>query len=599
MREVLTMTYYEKNAGDLIHEGIYDNAYNFIDNATKNIGSYNALTYFDSQISYDEFKEKVNIYANNLLDFGLEKGGSITLLMPNTPEIVYYFYACWKLGIMVFPVDPRTNSEGIKAIINESNSKILVAILDKYAEKVSPIIDKIDVEKIVIVGPTDSMGKSLKESLGKCVYKYKEFYLNIVDRDFASDRIIMNKNFINLQNKGDLKPVYSREPLGMPAAGLFTSGTEGSPKLALHSHEAYNAKAKQIELALPNAVPGDKFLGIIPFFSAYGSFSGMHNCLYRGMDIILIPQFKPAEVPDLVFKYKPSTVIGVPNYWHDFKERIEELMTQYGFNDLYFLKYAISGGDKQSSSDVADMISIFKKYSPNCVFLRGYGSTEVGGASAVTVDNEDYENYEYTGIPMPGTKYFIQKEKDSECGEICISDPSLMIGYLNNEEETNRSIVNINNERYMRMGDLFSDDDLERLYFQGRIKRTVMRPDGHTVHVTPIEDVLNNSGLVEHCCVVGVKKKDGSAGAIPTAFVVLRAGLSQSKATAFELDKLSLTKLSERNRALSYVFVDEIPRTLMDKDNFKLLENHFIEDLPFFPVDDTFLELSGDNKKLK
>lgn len=209
----------------------------------------------------------------------------------------------------------------------------------------------------------------------------------------------------------------------------------------------------------------------------------------------------------------------------------------------------------------------------------------------MTVDNEDYENYEYTGIPMPGTKYFIQREKDSECGEIFISDPSLMIGYLNNEEETNRSIVNINNERYMRMGDLFSDDDLERLYFQGRIKRTVMRPDGHTVHVTPIEDVLNNSGLVEHCCVVGVKKKDGSAGAIPTAFVVLKAGLSQSKATALELDKLSLSKLSERNRALSYVFVDEIPRTLMDKDNFKLLENHFIEDLPFFPVDYTFFEL--------
>jgi len=87
------------------------------------------LTYFGSQISYDEFKEKVNIYANHLLDFGLEKGDSITLLMPNTPEIVYYFYACWKLGIIVFSVDPRTNSEGIKEIINESNSKIFIVRL--------------------------------------------------------------------------------------------------------------------------------------------------------------------------------------------------------------------------------------------------------------------------------------------------------------------------------------------------------------------------------------------------------------------------------------------------------------------------------------
>lgn len=583
--------YYGEKIDNLIKEGINTNAYTFIDNATKDLGAYTALTYFDNKITYDEFKEKVNLYANNLLSFGLYKGDSISLLMPNTPEIVYYFYACWILGIKVAPIDPRMNPEGIRDIIDKSNSKVLVAILDKYAEKVSPIIDKINVEKVVIVSPTDSMINNLKGKIGRAVYKYKELYLNMIDRDFSSNKVIRNKKFINPSKKGTVQPVYYESPLGMPAVNLFTSGTEGSPKIAVHSHEAYNAKAKQIEYTLPNAVPGDKFLGIIPFFSAYGSFQGMHNCLYRGMNIVLIPKFKPEEVPELILKHQPSTTIAVPNYWHDFKNRIDELMLKYGLTDLNFMKYAISGGDKQPSVDVAELIDIFKKYCPNCLFVRGYGSTEVGGATAVTVADPSYEDYEYTGVPMPGTKYLIAKEKENDDhGEVLISDPSMMMGYLNNQEETDRTIVTIDNEKYVKMGDIFIADVLDRLHFYGRTKRAVMRPDGHTVHVSPIEDAISKSNLVEQCCVVGTKKKDGTRGSIPTAFVVLKDGVSESQEIANELDKLSLMHLNERNRALAYVFVDEIPKTLMDKDNFTLLEKNYIEDLPFYPVDYTFLE---------
>ncbi len=591
--------YYGQDKDELIYEGINKNAYTFIDEATTGFGDYTALTYFGNKISYDEFKEKVNIYANNLLEYGLKKGDSITLLMPNTPEIVYYFYACWILGVTVSPIDPRTNPTGICEIINNTNAKLLVTILDKYAEKVSPILNKINVEKIVVVSPTDSMGNSVKESIGRGLYKAKEFYLNLVDKDFASSKTVMNRKFINNNNKENIEPVFFETELGMPAVNLFTSGTEGSPKTALHSHQAYNVKAKQIQFALPRAVPGDKFLGIIPFFSAYGSFQGMHNCLFRRMNIDLIPQFKTSEVPELIFTHQPSTVIGVPNHWHDFRNRIDSLIEKYGVESLNNLKYAISGGDKQSYVDVKELIDVLHKYCPNCVFVRGYGSTEVGGATAITVADESYEDFEYTGTPMPGVKYIIDKKDNEGKGEILISDPSLMIGYLNNEEETNRSIVKIDGDRYMRMGDFFDSDEIDRLYFKGRKKRAIMRPDGHTVHSLPIEEAISLNDLVDSCCVVGLPKKDGSAGAIPTAFVVLKEGVVESQEVANKIDKFCLQHLSERNRALAYVFVESIPKTLMEKDDFNVLGKNCIEDMPYYPVDFDFLEKIPDVKMLK
>ena len=590
--------YYSEEIDKEVLNGVNMNAYSFIEKANENREQLTAFTYFGAETTYKEFKEKVNTYANNLLSYGLKKGDSITFLLPNTPEIMYYYYAAWILGVTVCPIDPRTNPNGIKKIVNDSNSRLLISILDKYAEKVSPILDDINVEKIVVVSPTDSMSNGFKQNIGKIVYKYKEFYLNLVDKDFSSDKIVMNKKFIK-SITGNIKPIYTDDYSKLHAVNLFTSGTEGTPKTAIHSHQNYNVKAKQIEYALPRANPGDKFLGIIPFFSAYGSFQGMHNCLYRGMNIVLIPNFKPSDVPELICKHKPSTVIAVPNYWHDFSNRIDELMTQYGLDDLSFLKYPISGGDKQSAVDVKICNDVLNKHNADGPLMRGYGSTEVGGATITTVDNDRtlYEDNEYSGVPFPGVDYLIERKNGEEYGEILVSDPAMMLGYLNEPDETNRTIVERDGKKYVKMGDLFTVDESNRFYFQGRIKRAVMRPDGHTVHVLPIEEEIVKTPFVDECCVVGLKKKDGSAGTIPTAFIVVNDSVEKTAETVKKIDSYCLKELSERNRALAYVFVDELPRTLMDKCDYKVLEKLYIDDLPYYLVDDTFFKETVKQKK--
>lgn len=585
--------YYSNEAYMDVTKDINKNAFQFIDDATKDFGNLTALTYFKNQITYDEWKKNVFVYANNLLSYGLQKGDCVTLVLPNTPELTYYKYAAWVLGIKICPIDPRTDPAGIQYLINSTKSKLVIAILDKYKEKIVPILDHIKVDNIVLVSPTDSMGVSPKAEMAKKLYEVKEIILNTFDKQFASGRVKLNTDFIDTSKNNILTPVYEPDENGMPAAAMFTSGSEGTPKAALHSHESYNAKAKQISYALPKLEPGDKFLGIIPFFSAYGSFDGMHICLYKGMNISLIPQFNANKVPELICEEKPNVLIAVPNYWHDFSERIDNLMVKYKLEDLSFIKYPVSGGDKQPKKDVIACNEKFRQYGSDAYLLRGYGSTEVGGAIATTVADEEYEDGEYTGIPMPGTDI-----KIADDGEIMVSDPAVMMEYLGNEKETNNSIVEIDGKRYMKMGDYFRQDDMGRLHFEGRKKRAIMRPDGHTVHALPIEETIELSDLVDKCCVVGLKKQDGSSGAIPTAFVVLKENVNKNMA-AQEIDKIALQHLSERNRALAYVFVDDLPATLMHKIDFRKLEENYIEDVDYYAVDFTFLKSRNKSLKLK
>ncbi len=596
--------FYTKEMEEEVFRGTNKNAYDFIRESIDGYDNYTALTYFGNEISYAKFKSEVNRYANKLKSYGIKKGDSIGLLLANTPEVVYYYYAAWSLGAVVCPIDPRTNPKGIAENLNRSKTKILCAMFDVYSDKVSPILKDIDCEKVVIVDPTDEMKISVKGTIGKALYRLKESKLNRVDKDFASSRIIFNRDFIKHASKDEIQTVYEETKYGMPAAHLFTSGTEGNPKAAVHSHEAYNRKSKQVAYAFADGQPGDVFLGIIPFFSAYGSFSGMNNCLARAMNLVLIPKFNPNEIPELICEYKPAYVIAVPNYWHDFANRIEELMPKYKIKDLSFLKYPVSGGDKQPASDVYECDRLFEKYGSSAKLIRGYGSTEMAGAVATTLRDESLEDGEYTGVLLPGTRHKFINPKTNQIddniteGELLISDPSMMIEYLNNEEANKNNLFEIDGRRYFKMGDAFRIDDKDRLHFEGRIKRAMMRPDGHTVHALPIEEVLDTSPFVDQSCVVGLKL-DHMTGTIPTAFVKLKPGIEPTEETARILDDAALTNLSERNRALAYVFVDTLPKTLMDKTDYKKLEQISFRDVDSYVVDNTFFGKNVNYQKMK
>jgi len=321
----------------------------------------------------------------------------------------------------------------------------------------------------------------------------------------------------------------------------------------------------------------------------------MHTNLSNGENLILIPKFTPSEYADLVCKYKANTSIGVPKYWEDFLKNFEQNKEKYNLNDLEFILNPVTGGDKIAPEVVEGCNELFKSQGSDARIIVGYGSSETGGPVVTTVNDDEYYDPRSTGVLFPGCKYMFLDPETHEIipngteGELCIHDPAMMDRYLDDEEATESiTVYDEEGNKYYKMGDLFRVNEKGMFYFKGRTKRAMMRPDGHTVHANPIEDAIMQHEAVDNVCVVGLSKKDGSSGSIPTAFVVLKEGYEKSTELVSELDNISLKLLSERNRALAYTFIDSLPYTLMAKVDYKKLESIKFEDIGTFIVDNTF-----------
>ena len=586
--------YYGERADLDVSENIYKNAYDFMCEYTKNYRSLIAMTYYGNEFTYEDVKDSIQSYASTLRSYGLSKGDKITIVMPNTPEIVYYKYACWILGIEAHLVDPRFNPNGIKSLVNESNSKLVVCEITTYKSKLSSIIDDLYVDKIILVSLTDSMKNKITSNVKQnIIFIYSSLVnltLNLSEKQINSGRVILNREFVGNKMNQRINSVYDEN---MPAIVVYTSGTTGTPKGAILTHEAYNSKTKQISYGVPDLLPGDHFLAAIPFFSAYGSFAGMHNVMCKGMNMFMIPKFSSNEFAKLICQYRINTAIGVPDHWDQFEKNADKNVKKYKLQDYSFLKNPVSGGDVISPKIIDRCNDTFKKYNSEAKIIVGYGGSEGGGPEMTTVKNDAFYDNEYTGIMFPGLDYIYldpdTKEvlEDATSGELAIYDPSMMLGYINNPEETKKVFIEHNGKKYYITGDLFANNDRGMFYFKGRVKRAIMRPDGHTVHALPIEEVLNLSNLVDKCCVVGISRGKDLTGSIPTAFVVLKDNVTSFSEVAKKLDEHCLVHLPERNRALAYVFLNNLPYTLMGKVDYKKLEKISIDELDMIYVDDT------------
>ena len=104
-----------------------------------------------------------------------------------------------------------------------------------------------------------------------------------------------------------------------------------------------------------------------------------------------------------------------------------------------------------------------------------------------------------------------------------------------------------------------------RISIIGRIKNMIVRPDGHNVWPTLIENTINSYPLVEDTCVVGLKAKDKETGEIPTAYVVLKDKSYDEETVRKEILEHQDHILPERDGALEIRFIDEIPLTPVGK----------------------------------
>ena len=525
---------------------------------------YYAYNYFGKKATYQQFLLQIETIAKAFCQLGVEKGDIVTICMPNTPEAIISFYALNKIGAIANVIHPLSAENEIKYYLNVSNSKYLLAI-DLAYNKIKNIINETKVQKAIIVSVSESMPTIL--NIG---YNITQGYKNRIN---SKENVINWKNFKALANKyfGNTKANAKKDDC---AAILYSGGTTGKPKGIILTNLNFNAVAKQCTVACGFLKPQDTLLAILPIFHGFGLGICIHTVLTNGATSILIPQFNARKFDELLNKYHPNIIIGVPTLY-------EALLKNKSMNrvDLSYLKGAISGGDSLSTTLKKEVDKFFKEHNANIQIREGYGLTECASASCLTPINMYKEGS--IGVPLPDMNYKIvvpntDKELPTgEIGEIIISGPSVMAGYLNEEVETNLTLQKHKDGNiWLHTGDLGYMDSDGFVFFKQRLKRMIVS-SGYNVYPSQIEEIINRHKDVLTSTVIGIPHPYKVQ--VAKAYIVLKPNVKTSKNKIKE-DIMELCQKNLARYSLPYEieFRESLPKTKIGKVNYKELEQENI-----------------------
>lgn len=582
--------YYPENILALIDKNTDEKMVDHIRRANGEYLDSTAMIYMGIHVSYRKLFERIKEYALALKSHGLSKGDMITICLPNTPETIYYFYACNEIGVTPYLIDPRCTFNKMRTCILDSNSKLFICEMGTYYTKVAENEEELPVQTIVVVNPLFSFeqehGLVAKQLIAKYIYKAKQ---SSAERKAPkSQKRLPQKAFLarGQSYQGTYQTEYDPQ---IPAIVVNTSGTSGdSVKGAVHSDKSYNILSNQTSFITNEIKRGYSYYGYIPFFSMYGSAVGMHTALSYGVVIDIIPTFKGLKSIREILDRKSNILIGVPSLF----EKISKICSDENL-DMSFAKVFVMGGDNVAPEKLKENNETLCAHGMREKIIFGYGSTEAMMMITTSSDDRSYI-YGSSGIPHagtririidPDTKEWLDYEKE---GEIYIHTPTLMLGYLNKPNENKAVFIEFDGVPFFKTGDKGYLTKTGHLFFTGRYKRLMKRPDGHQVSPIPIENTISKHPLVADCAVVGLKKDDTSPGVIPTAFIKLyKEGQEALSVIVSDIMRSSLIELSgEREMALAYILTDEIPYTENGKMNYRALETRGFRDLNIFVVDD-------------
>jgi long-chain acyl-CoA synthetase len=549
---------------EAIHTSIPEcTIYEYIWNRNKECLDKPALNYFDKRITYRQMFSYIDRAAKAFSAIGVQQGELVSICMLTMPETTYTIYALNKLGAICNLIEPRTNAELIKDRINATHSRVLV-VVDVFLPKIMQIVDKTQLEQIIVVPLAESM--SLAYKVGFSCTKGRKIPGIPADKRFRYWNAFIKSG----TDQDFISAPYQKDA---PAAIIYTGGTTGIPKGALLSNDGMVTMAVESKYTAPRLWEGNRFLGIMPPFIAYGLVFGQFIPFCAGSETVQIPVFDPKKFDELVLKYKPNHVIGVPSFFEMLADSKKVRKKK-----LDFLLCAITGGDKLLEGTETHINQFLADHGCKHRIMKGYGMTEIG--SAATFTSADETNLPGSvGIPARCINVKIIDPASGEeltygqQGEICLCGKTMMLGYYNNDAETQKVMhTHQDGSTWIHSGDIGYVNEDGVVFIVDRIKRMIIRPDGHNVWPSRIEEVAMRHPAVKDCAVVGMPNPENENGKIPTAFIVVEDSHEANDALIEDIDRFSKEQLPERDVAMAYRFIEQLPLTLVGKADYRALE---------------------------
>ena len=519
-----------------------------------------AIEYMGKKITYKDFINKIDEAARSFKSNGIRKGDVVSIISANIPEALISFYALNKIGAICNMLHPLLSENEIKNALIKYSTVVVVAIDITYS-KLKNIIEKTEVYKTIIISAKDSMNTFTK--IGYEITQGRK-----IEKPKKSENYIYWKDFVKDGINYKIEKKFEGNKKDFPAAILQSGGSTGIPKGIVLSNGNFNASTIQAKLALPDLDSNDIVLGIMPIFHGFGLQVSIIDAFNVGAKVILIPQFKPNEFHKLITKYNPTVLIGVPTLF-------EALINNENMKNVNLsnLKYVIAGGDSFGINKVKKINNFLHEHGAKTNFTQGYGMTEA--LSAVSFDLKYASRPGTVGIPWPGTYIKICKPgtdeevKKGEDGEICISGPTVMLGYYNDEKETNDALhIHKDGNIWLHSGDIGTMDKDGFITYKQRLKRMIIT-SGYNVYPAQIEEILESHPGVLDASVIGIPHPYKIE--VAKAFIVLNKGYKPTKVKE-ELKILCKKNLASYSQPKEYEFRKSLPKTMIGKVDFRKLQ---------------------------
>ena len=484
-------------------KNINETKYNYMLEQNKDYMDLTALSFGDRRITYEEMHDRIEKYVRLLYSKGVRQGDVIGICAYNTPESVYLLYALDIIGAIVVGYSPFDNKEKTKLDIEMTKPKMVISVNMCY--KNFKDWEKALNFSTILYSPVDSLD-DMKIKVG-----YKLLQLKNGNFKLSKDsnlKSLLKKNYSDVD--------YVKAPFEQDGLRdiLFTGGSTGVHKGVELSDNGLNSVVEGMN-SIFTAEPGMIHLGNIPFgHMAYGR-SILHYALCNNMEYALTLKAMPSDLYDEIVRTHANAAVGGPPHWVSLIEQQGDKFvpsSRLKPGSLSELHYATSGGEAKKESTENAINEALRFCGSDAKLGDGLGATETW--ASMMINNGKIHHRGTIGEPIstldvklvdPNTG---KEVKDGEKGLLYVSGPSVMLGYHNNPEETEKVIsYDENGKRWINIGDFLMKTPDGEYKYVGRQKRSFVSgcdniypeelesllltiPEIREVVVTPISDEM-------------------------------------------------------------------------------------------------------------
>ena len=522
-------------------------------------GDFPALTFMGKATSYSRLAVEIDRVARSFYALGVRPGTRVLVCLPNVPQAVFCLYGLNRIGAVPTMVHPLSAVSELTFYMNEASCSIAVT-LDQFYAKFLEVKKQRPVEKLIVCRVSEELAFPL--NIGQKLLTERKF------PKVEGENDILWKDFLKLGESVTDGYVADKD-FRTEAVVLFSGGTTGTTKGIMLSDLNFNALAWQTANMAHKEVYHAKMLAAMPVFHGFGLGVCIHTLMFIGGTSILVPRFNVKSYAKLIRKTQPNYIAGVPTLF--------EAITRNRYldgADLSCLRGVFSGGDSLTIELKKKFDKFLADHNASVRVREGYGTTECVTACCLTPYNKEKEGS--IGIPFPDTYFKICKPGTcdeipyGEEGEICLTGPSMMLGYIGHEEENKETMrTHADGHVWLHTGDLGKMDSEGFIYFSQRMKRMIVT-SGYNVYPSQLENIIEGHPAVQRSCVIGVK--DALKMQRVKAFVVLK-----DNCTADDEMKQSIMKHCKQHIAkyalpTEIEFRESLPTTLVGKVAYTVLE---------------------------